>query len=55
MSYLKATLSLPAVKYGVFAVAFALWGFSLVGELYSSAAVMKYLLLSMLIAAVTLF
>jgi len=55
MSYLKAKLSLPAVKYGVFAVAFALWGFGLVGQLYSSAAVMKYLMLSMLIAAVALF
>jgi hypothetical protein len=32
-----------------------LWGFGLVDQLYSSAAVMKYILLSLLIAAVALF
>jgi len=55
MSYLKAKLSLPVVKYSVAAVAFTLWGFGLIEQLYSSAAVMKYILLSLLIAAVALF
>jgi hypothetical protein len=55
MSYLKAKLSLPVVKYSVLAVAFTLWGLGLVDQFYSSAAVMKYILLSLLIAAVALF
>jgi len=54
MSGLKAKLSLPVVKYSVLAVATALWGFGLVDQLYSSAATMKYLAMSLLIAAVAL-
>jgi hypothetical protein len=52
MSYLKAKLSLPIVKYGVLTVCSVLWAFGLVDQLYSSAATMKYLLMSLLIAAV---
>jgi hypothetical protein len=52
MSYLKAKLSLPAVKYGVLGLCSALWALGLVDQLYSSAATMKYLLMSLLIAAV---
>lgn len=52
MSYLKAKLSLPVVKYGLLTAASVLWTFGLVDQLYSSAAVMKYLLMSLLIAAV---
>lgn len=55
MSDLKAKLSLPAVKYSVLAVAFTLWCFGLADQLYSSAAVAKYILLSLLIAAVAMF
>lgn len=55
MSYLKAKLSLPVVKYSLLAVAFTLWSFGLIDQFYSSAAVMKYVLLSLLIAAVALF
>jgi hypothetical protein len=55
MSYLKAKLSLPVVKYSAVAIALTLWGFGLVDQFYSSAAVMKYILLSLLIAAVALF
>lgn len=52
MSYLKQKLSLPRVKYSALAVALSLWVFGLVDQLYSSAEMMKYLLLSILMAAV---
>jgi hypothetical protein len=52
MSFLKQKLSLPLVKFGVLGVAGCLWLFGLVDQLYSSAAMMKYLLLSLLMAAV---
>ena len=52
MSFLKQKLSTPMVKYSALAIASALWLFGLVDELYSSAAVMKYLLMSLLMAAV---
>jgi hypothetical protein len=55
MSYLKAKLSLPLVKYGLLAVAVLLWSFGLIDQLHSSAAIMKYLMLSLLIGAVALF
>jgi len=51
MSYLKQQLSLPLVKYSVITIASTLWVFGLVDQLHSSAAMMKYLLLSLLIAA----
>jgi hypothetical protein len=54
MSFLKQKLSLPLVKSGVLGLAGCLWAFGLVDQLYSSAAVMKYLLLSLLMAAVAL-
>jgi hypothetical protein len=52
MSFLKQKLSTPAVKYGVLGVAGLLWAFGLVDQLYSSAAMMKYLLVSIMMAAV---
>jgi hypothetical protein len=52
MSFLKQKLSIPAVKFSVLAVALSLWTFWMVDELYTSAATMKYLLLSILVAAV---
>jgi hypothetical protein len=45
-------LQSPWVRYSVLAVAFTLWGFGPVDQLYSSAATMKYLLISLLIAVV---
>jgi len=54
MSYLKAKLSLPVVKYSVLTAGSVLWTFGLVDQLYSSAAVMKYLLMSLLIAAIAM-
>jgi hypothetical protein len=54
MSNLKQKLSLPLVRYSVLAVAFSLWVFGLVDQLYSSASMMKYLLLSLLMVAVTM-
>jgi hypothetical protein len=52
MSYLKQKLSLPLVKYSVFGIASLLWMFGLVDQLYESAAMMKYLLLSLLMVAI---
>jgi hypothetical protein len=51
MSYLKQKLAVPAVKYSAIAVASSLWVLGLVDQLDSSAAVMKYLLLSLLMVA----
>ena len=52
MSFLKQKLTMPVVKYSVLGLASCLWVFGLVDQLYSSAAMMKYLLLSLLMAAV---
>jgi hypothetical protein len=52
MSFLKQKLTIPVVKYSVLGLASCLWVFGLVDQLYSSAAMMKYLLLSLLMAAV---
>jgi hypothetical protein len=54
MSFLKQKLSMPVVKFSVLAIALSLWTFGMVDELYASAATMKYLLLSILMAAVAL-
>ncbi len=43
---------MPVVKYSVLGLASCLWVFGLVDQLYSSASMMKYLLLSLLMAAV---
>ena len=52
MSFLKQKLSTPLVKYSALIVASGLWVFGLVDQLYSDAAMMKYLLMSILMAAV---
>ena len=59
MSYLRSKLYpleryLPWVKYGVLAVCASTWLYALVDQLYSSAGVMKYLLMSMILFALTL-
>ena len=50
MSYLKRKLQLPLVKYGVLALCSSVWVFALVDQLYTSAATMKYLLMSLIMA-----
>ena len=52
MSYLKQKLAMPLVKYSILTVAACLWMFGLIEQIYSSAAVMKYVLMSLLMAAV---
>jgi|SRR3954454_14764343 len=52
MSFLKQKLTMPVVKYSVLGLASCLWVFGLVDQLYSSASMMKYILLSLLMAAV---
>ena len=52
MSYLKQKLSMPLVKYSILTVAACLWVFGLIEQIYSSAAVMKYVLMSLLMAVV---
>jgi hypothetical protein len=59
MSYLKSKLHpleryLPWLKYGVLAVCASLWLFALVEQFYSSADVMKYLLMSLILVALGL-
>ena len=44
----------PVLKYSLIALAFGLWGFGLVDQFYSSASVMKYLLMSMIIGVLTI-
>ena len=59
MSYLKSKLHpleryLPWLKYGTLGVCASLWLFALIDQLYSSADVMKYLLMSMILFALAL-
>ncbi|MEW6450768.1 MAG: hypothetical protein AB1490_08985 [Pseudomonadota bacterium] len=49
-----APLKSPAVKYSLIALAAGLWLFGLVDQLYSSASVAKYILMSLLIGAVAM-
>ena len=49
---LKSALSSrPFLKYGLLTLGSGLWIYGLVEQLYSSEAIMKYLLMSLLIAA----
>lgn len=52
MQQLKRLTAMPRVKYGLLALVASLWAFGLVEQLYSSAATMKYLLMSLLMVAV---
>jgi hypothetical protein len=53
MSYLKQKLlAAPLVRYGALTLASGLWLFGLIEQLHSSTATVKYMLLSLLIAAV---
>lgn len=49
-----APLKSPYVKYGLIALAAGLWLFGLIDQLYSSAGVAKYILMSLLIGAVAM-
>jgi hypothetical protein len=49
-----APLKSPYVRYGLIALAAGLWIFGLVDQLYSSAGVAKYILMSLLIGAVAM-
>ena len=42
----------PWIKYGAIALAFGLWSLGLVGQLGSSSATIKYLLISLLMVAI---
>ena len=52
MPFLKRVIAMPRVKYGLLAVGSCVWVFGLVDQLYSSAATMKYLLMSLMMTAV---
>jgi alkylhydroperoxidase family enzyme len=58
MSYLKSKLPLPLLKhsawlkYAVIGACALLWIAALVGEFYSSAGTMKYLLMSLIMLAI---
>lgn len=49
-----APLKSPYVKYGLIALAAGLWLFGLIDQLYSTAGVAKYILMSLLIGAVAM-
>jgi hypothetical protein len=52
MQYFKRVISMPRVKYGLLTVGSGVWVYGLVDQLYSSAATMKYLLMSLMMTAV---
>ena len=52
MEFLKRMLAMPRMKYGLLTLGSGAWAFGLVDQLYSSAATMKYLLMSLLMVAV---
>lgn len=52
MRFLKRVVSVPKVKYSLLTLGSGAWLYGLVDQLYSSAATMKYLLMSLLMAAV---
>jgi hypothetical protein len=52
MSWLKRQLAKPVLKYSVLGGGAGLWTIGLVDQLYSSAATMKYMAMSLLMAAV---
>jgi hypothetical protein len=52
MEFLKRMLAMPRMRYGLLALGSGAWAFGLVDQLYSSAATMKYLLMSLLMVAV---
>lgn len=64
MSYLKTKFLSPLekygpkyapwVKYGVLALGMSIWLFALVDQLYTSANIMKYLLMSLIILAIAM-
>ena len=53
MAFLKSMMAIPLVRYSVLAVGGALWMFGLVDQASAEAAV-KYLVMSLLIAAVAI-
>lgn len=52
MTFLKRVMATRRVKYGLLALGSVAWTFGVVDQLYSSAATMKYLLMSLLMVAV---
>ena len=54
MKFLKRVMALPRLKVGLLTLGSSVWLFGLVDQLYSSAATMKYLLMSLLMVAVAI-
>lgn len=52
MDFLRRWTSMPGIKYGLLTLGTGVWTFGLVDQLYSSAATMKYILMSLLMIAV---
>ena len=52
MEFLKRILAMPKMKYGLLTLGSGAWAFGLVDQLSSSAATMKYLLMSLLMVVV---
>jgi hypothetical protein len=54
MQFLRRVLAVPGIKIGLLTVGSGVWVIGLVDQLYSSAATMKYLLMSLLMVAVAI-
>ena len=52
MSLLKRAFAIPLFKYGLLALGLGLWVFGLANQLYSTDETIKYVLISMLMAAI---
>jgi hypothetical protein len=52
MQNFKRVIAMPRVKYGLLTVGSGVWVYGLVEQFYSSAATMKYLLMSLMMTAV---
>jgi hypothetical protein len=54
IKFLRRVMTRPPVRYGLLTLASGAWVFGLVDQLYSSAAAMKYLLMSLIMVAVAM-
>jgi hypothetical protein len=52
MSYIRAFLKVPLIKYAVIAVLAILWGLGFMEQLYSEESIQKYVLISLAMVAI---
>ncbi len=54
LARVATTFNVPVVKYGLLGLALTLWAFGLMDQLQSTESLVKYLMLSALIAAIAM-